>query len=117
MKIVLDATLESLSTRMDNTIKVTIGTQEVEAQQAASLFALRGKFVKVLLSDNNIEQKQIESVDKLQVKDESNNKSNSQRLRSTLFILWQQSKQVTNFDDFYNAEMNRIIEHFKSKLQ
>ena len=117
MKIILDATLESLSTRMDNTIKVTIGTQEVGAQQAASLFALRGKFVKVLLSDTNIEKNEIEAVDSLQVKDESNNKSNSQRLRSTLFILWQQSKQVTNFDDFYNSEMNRIIEHFKSKLK
>ena len=116
-KIILDCTLESLSTRMDNTIKVTIGTQEVGAEQAASLFALRGKFVKVLLSDSSIEPKEVEAVDTLPIKDESKNKSNSQRLRSTLFILWQQLGSNGSFDDFYNSKMNEIIEHFKSKLQ
>jgi hypothetical protein len=117
MKIVFDATLEGLSTRMDNTIKVTIGTQEMNSQQAASLFELRGKFCKVLLSSTAIESKEVEQVDSLPIKDESNNKSNSQRLRSVLFINWQQSKQTTNFDDYYNSEMNRIIDHYKSKLQ
>lgn len=115
-KIILDCTLESLSTRMDNTIKVTIGTQEVGAEQAASLFALRGKFVKVLLSDSGIQQKEVDAVDSLPIKDESNNKSNSQRLRSVLFLNWQQHKQAVNFDDYYNAEMNKIIDHYKSKL-
>jgi hypothetical protein len=117
MKIVFDATLEGLSTRMDDTIKVVIGTQEVTAEQGLALLKLRGKFCKVMLSDTAIEQKEIDAVDSLPIKDESNNKSNSQRLRSVLFINWQQSKQTTNFDDYYNSEMNRIIDHYKSKLQ
>ena len=116
MKILFDATLEGLSTRMDNTIKVVIGTQEVTAEQGLALLKLRGKFCKVMLSDTAIEQKEIDAVDSLPIKDESNNKSNSQRLRSVLFINWQQSKQTTNFDDYYNAQMNTIIDHFKSKL-
>lgn len=116
MKIIFDATLEGLSTRMDNTIKVTIGTQELNDEQGLGLMKLRGKFIKVLLSDSAIEQKEVEAVDSLPIKDESNNKSNSQRLRSTLFVLWQQSGTKVSFDDFYNAKMNEIIEHFKSKL-
>jgi len=116
MKIVFDATLEGLSTRMDDTIKVVIGTQEVTAEQGLALLKLRGKFCKVMLSDTAIEQKEIDAVDSLPIKDESNNKSNSQRLRSVLFINWQQSKQTTNFDDYYNSEMNRIIDHYKAKL-
>jgi len=116
MKIIFDATLEGLSTRMDDTIKVVIGTQEVTAEQGLALLKLRGKFCKVMLSDTAIEQKEIDAVDSLPIKDESNNKSNSQRLRSVLFINWQQSKQTTNFDDYYNAQMNTIIDHFKSKL-
>lgn len=116
MKLLIDATLEGLSTRMDNTIKVTIGTQELDAEQASKLFAFRGKFCKVLLSNTAIEQKEVNAVDSLPIKDESNNKSNSQRLRSTLFILWQQSDSKGSFDDFYNGKMNEIIEHFKSKL-
>jgi hypothetical protein len=116
MKIVFDATLEGLSTRMDDTIKVVIGTQEVTAEQGLALLKLRGKFCKVMLSDTSIEQKEIDAVDSLPIKDESSNKSNSQRLRSVLFINWQQSKQTTNFDDYYNSEMNRIIDHYKAKL-
>ena len=115
-KIVFDAVLEGLSTRMDDTIKVVIGTQEVTAEQGLALLKLRGKFCKVMLSDSAIEQKKIDAVDSLPIKDESNNKSNSQRLRSVLFINWQQSKQTTNFDDYYNSEMNRIIDHYKAKL-
>lgn len=117
MKLIFDATLESLSTRMDNTIKVTIGTQEVGAEQAASLFALRGKFVKVLLSDSSIEPKEVEAVDSLPIKDESKNKSNSKRLRNVLYLLWKQSGNKSKFDDYYDGSMNTIIEHFKSKLQ
>lgn len=116
MKILFDATLEGLSTRMDKTIKVTIGTQEMNSEQAAKLFGLRGNFCKVLISDSSIEQKEVEQVDTLPIKDESNGKSNSQRLRSILFILWQQSGSKATFDVFYNSKMNEIIEHFKSKL-
>lgn len=117
MKLIFTGTLEALSTRQDKTIKVVIGTQEMNDEQLAKLFYFRSRFVKVLFSDSDIEGKEVEAVDSLPIKDDSNSKSNSQILRSTLFILWQQSKQVTNFDDFYNSEMNRIIEHFKSKLK
>lgn len=116
-KIILDCTLESLSTRMDNTIKVTIGTQEVGAEQAASLFALRGKFVKVLLSDSGIQQKEVDAVDSLPIKDESKGKSKSQRLRNTLYIQWQQLGSIGSFDDFYNGQMESLIDYIKSKLQ
>lgn len=116
-KIILDCTLESLSTRMDNTIKVTIGTQEVGAEQAASLFALRGKFVKVLLSDSGIQQKEVDAVDILPIKDESKGKSKSQRLRNTLYIQWQQLGSIGSFDDFYNGQMESLIDYIKSKLQ
>jgi hypothetical protein len=116
MKIVFDATLEGLSTRMDDTIKVVIGTQEVTAEQGLALLKLRGKFCKVMLSDTAIEQKEIDAVDSLPIKDESNNKSNSQRLRSVLFLLWQQSGNSSTFDDYYKGSMNTIIDHFKSKL-
>ncbi len=118
MRIVFDATLEGLSTRMDDTIKVVIGTQEVTAEQGLALLKLRGKFCKVMLSDTAIEQKEIDAVDSLPIKDESSNKSNSQRLRNILHVYWEQNHKISfvKFDDFYNAKMNELIEHFKSKL-
>ncbi len=116
MKILFDATLEGLSTRMDNTIKVTIGTQEMTPNQAASLFGLRGEFVKVLLSNTAIDKEQIEAIDKLNIKNESNSKSKSQRLRNTLYIQWQQLGSKGDFNDFYAGQMESLIELVKSKL-
>ncbi len=117
MKIVFDATLEGLSTRMDDTIKVVIGTQEVTAEQGLALLKLRGKFCKVMLSDTAIEQKEIDAVDSLPIKDESNTKSKSQRLRNTLYIQWQQLGSKGDFNDFYAGQMESLIELVKSKLQ
>ena len=116
-KILFDATLEGISTRVDKTIKVTLGTQEMDSKQAMGLFEMRSKFIKVLFSDSAIEQKEVEAVNSLELKDTSKIKSNSQRLRNTLYLLWQQSGNVSKFDDYYNGSMNTIIEHFKSKLQ
>jgi len=117
MKIIFDATLEGLSTRMDDTIKVVIGTQEVTAEQGLALLKLRGKFCKVMLSDTAIEQKEIDAVDSLPIKDESNSKSKSQRLRNTLYIQWQQLGSKGDFNDFYAGQMESLIELVKSKLQ
>lgn len=116
MKLIFDATLEGLSTRMDDTIKVVIGTQEVTAEQGLALLKLRGKFCKVMLSDTAIEQKEIDAVNSLPIKDESNSKSKSQRLRNTLYIQWQQLGSKGDFNDFYAGQMESLIELVKSKL-
>jgi len=44
-------------------------------------------------------------------------KSQSARLRHVLFRLWEQEPQgFDNSEDYYQAQMERIITHFKSKL-
>jgi len=115
-KLIFDGTLEGLSTRQDKTIKVVIGTQEMNDEQLAKLFHFRSKFVKVLFSDSAIDQKEVEAVNSLPIKDESNSKSKSQRLRNTLYIQWQQLGSKGDFNDFYAGQMESLIELVKSKL-
>ena len=43
-------------------------------------------------------------------------KTPSQRLRNTLYVLWEQSSQAESSKDFYNNKIEEIINHFKSKL-
>ena len=54
MKLVLESTVEAISTRTDGTVSIKIGTQELDPSNAALLFGFRGKYVKVLLSDNQL---------------------------------------------------------------
>lgn len=114
MKLIFDGTLEGLSTRQDKTIKVVIGTQEMNDEQLAKLFHFRSKFIKVLFSDTAIDQKEVEAVNTLPIKDESNSKSKSQRLRNTLYIQWQQLGSKGDFNDFYAGQMESLIELVKS---
>ncbi len=44
-------------------------------------------------------------------------KTPSQRLRAALYIVWeQQRKDVVEFGEFYNTQMERIIEAVKERI-
>jgi hypothetical protein len=116
MKLVLETTVDSISSRVDNTVKIVISTQELDPSQAASLFAFRGKYVKVLFSDNNISPMEEKLIDEEVIQDGRKIKSSSQRLRSVFYKLWEAGGSAGDFDSFYKSEMNRVIDHFKAKL-
>lgn len=42
--------------------------------------------------------------------------SPSQILRGALSQVWENTNTEVSFDDFYKAEMNKIIKHYKNKL-
>lgn len=47
---------------------------------------------------------------------EENQKTASQRLRATLFVLWQQQGSTGDFEVFYREKMEKMIDHVKTKL-
>ena len=54
MQITLPASIESIATRSDNTIKIVIGTQELPPNEAAILFQIKGSLGWLLFSDEYI---------------------------------------------------------------
>jgi len=48
---------------------------------------------------------------------EENQKTSAQRLRATLFILWQQRGKVGDFEVFYREKMEKLIDMVKSNLE
>ena len=118
MKIILETILETISTRVDGTLKLVLSTQEIDSSKAGELFQLRGKFCKSLISDTNISKIEQELVDAQHLVSGKKNKTESQRLRAVLFRINEQNGGDENsFELFYKAEMNKIIEHYKSKLE
>lgn len=117
MKIVLTSILENISTRSDGSVKVTLGSQEMDESNAAHLFGLRNKFIKVLLSDNNISPLEERMIDEQKIQDGKKIKTRSQRYRAVIYRQWEQSASELDFDTFYNNHMDNIIEVEKSKLE
>lgn len=116
--IIVAGYLNGIKTLMDGSVKIDLTTQEITPQLAGELFAARGKFLKVALSDNNIIPEAEELIDKTEVEaPKKKGKTKGQVLRSVLYILWKQQGEQGESEAFYEAKMDHIIQHFKDKLE
>lgn len=114
--ILLPATIESITTRRDKTVKIVMGTQELSPGKAGELFTLLNSLAVVYISPKQIDQKEIDQCDKLDPEFEG--KTQSQRIRSVLFILFKQDAEgFKDFDSYYHYKTDIIINHFKSKIK
>lgn len=117
MKIIIESTVDKISSRVDGTVAIQISTQELDSSKAGELFGLRGKYVKCLISDSNITNLEAETVDAAQLVGVKKNKTASQRLRACYFRLHEQQAPDMDFETFYNTEMEKVITHIKNKLE
>lgn len=118
MSIVIQSTIESVQTRKDKTLKITIGSQELNAEQMAELMSFNQSLAYTYISPKSITEAEKEAIDAVEVETPKQSKSQSQRLRSVLFKIWETTR--TGIDDknkHYEQEMERIIEHYKSKIE
>lgn len=116
MKLIFPGVIEKIATRVDKTVCVTLGSQEITNDDAGRLFQMRGAYCKILLSDDNITTLEEEMIVATSVTG-TKQKTPSARLRAVFFRLHEQNGLPISFDDFYSVEMEKIITHFKSKLQ
>lgn len=116
MKIVLGCMVETIASRQDGTLKFTLGANEMDASQAGSLFQLRGKFIKVLLSDNNISPLEEKLVDEENVTGGKKAKTPGQRLRNVMFVYHREQGLTIDFETYYKNEMEILISKYKDLL-
>ena len=107
------AILDKITTLKDKTIKMTFESQELSPEQGAELMRMNQQFGWLVFAPEN--QEKIE-IPKEPPQSFETAKTPSMRLRSVLFIWWKQTKPTDDFEDFYRKQMERLIEHFKGKL-
>lgn len=113
--ILLATTVENISTRKDKTVKITLGTQELSPSKAGELFDMMNKVAFTYINAKEIDQKDIDQVDKLDP--EIPGKTQSQRIRNVLFILWQQGNEgFKDFQSYYVSKTERFIEELKMQI-
>lgn len=102
----------------DGGIRVFVDTQELTADQMATLFQFKGELVKFVLASEGtkITEQDLEIPDEiLEYKGE---KSKSQRLRNIIYKIWElKTSQKQPFEEFYRIKMETIIEQIKNKLE
>lgn len=105
------ATITRISALSDGGLSIGLHTQELSTSEKALLMDYAGLLGWFLFKENEFSDGDIPELD---VADE--NKTPSQRLRSVLYIYWQQKKITEEFNVWYRKKMEEIILYFKDKL-
>lgn len=108
--------VDRIHTLKDGSVAITLYTQELSAGKAAELFGYRKKLCAVYFSEKEtIPQKEFDQVDKIEV--DLGGKTPAQRMRNVLWKLYEEDKKGhPDFDGYYKARMERIIETLKEEF-
>lgn len=114
--IMISGQIETLTTRKDKTIKITIGTQEMNPNEFADIFRLNQQFCYIGIKPEPFTKDESATIDSLKTEfDEV--KSPSQRLRSILYKNYEQENLgYKDFNSYYVGQMEILCNHFKSKI-
>lgn len=114
--LLLPTYVENISTRKDKTVKLVLSTQELTPEKAGMLFGLQNQLATTYINPVGVSQDEIDAVDK--VNPEFGGKTQSQRVRNVLYLLWEQKNEgFKDFDSFYTHKTNLYIEHLKAKIE
>lgn len=115
--IILPAILESFRSLKDKSYKITFESNELTPEQAGGLNSNLGDFGYLAFKEDPFKQSEKDMIDSLESDFEDPKKSQGQRLRGVLYRLWEQSPEgFDTFTKFYDHKTEKIIGHFKEKL-
>lgn len=111
-------TVQSIRTLADGSIKLDVVTQELNPDDMAKLFGLRGKLGWFLLKETEIGAEEIPTHE-IKVEGYNKDRTPSQKLRGTMRVFWeQQTNQAEDFDtQWYPRQMELMRQRFLEKLQ
>jgi hypothetical protein len=117
--LTIPCAIESVATRRDKTIKITIGTQELTPEQTSALFNqwMGGVGVMAFKGEQfNYNDEALINNLKLDAA-ELGSKTPSQRLRSVLYVLFTHAPEGhKEFSTFYEAKIERFIDMAKKRI-
>jgi len=119
--VIFEGGVNKVSTLADGTLSINIHTQELPEETMMRVFSLRKSPGMVLISSDDISKAEQEEVEKFTTDFEvGKTKTASQRLRAVLYRVWEQEGQprgYTDFPVFYESQMERIINKYKTTLE
>lgn len=104
--------------RKDRSVSVTFHLQETSSEDLKEIDETCDQFGTLYFKESgHLTQEEKEAIDKADIPNEG--KSQSQRIRSVMYLIWQQKYEydkTVSFEYFYKSKTEEIINHFKSQL-
>ena len=116
MKLITAGQLDGYQRRKDRTVSLRFITQEKTSGEIADIDRLVDTFgILYFRGQEKLNREEVDELDAVELDLYDEPKSQSQRLRNVLYKVWDQNKEGT-FKEFYRHETERIIQHYKNKL-
>lgn len=106
--------ISGMSTKVDGSVKLILETRELSEEYAGKLYGMRNseawaviapdKMTKVIVPDQKPDPM-------------TGARTQGQRIRSVLFVLWKQQGSQSDFETFYKTQTERYIERIKDELE
>ncbi len=119
-KLLILGSCEGVNPRKDKSWTLRFITQEPTPTQERAILDAYGGFGVIVFHSGkeSISDEELKEIDELDVDIYDKPKTQSKRLRSVLYLLWkQEGDDMIEFKDYYKMKTEKIIEHFKSKLE
>lgn len=109
--------ISKVTTLADGTVRLQFDSQELNPDGMSSLFNLFNQFGMMIFA---LPETPIETINEIELpeiqKPKGNNKSRSQKLREVMFLFWAQTGSKGEFQDYYDTQMDRLINHWREML-
>ena len=101
-----------IRSKVDHSLGLTLSTPELSTEERSEFMNLQGINCQALFEP-------LDSVPSgvYEVKKETGQKTQGQRIRAVLFILWKNSGSKEDFEVYYKNQTEKIIEHLKGKIE
>lgn len=115
--LIIPSILSDFRSLKDRTLKLTFETNEPTPEQLVAIANLSQKAGYLAFKEDALKDREKDLLNDLKSDYDDTGKSKAQRLRAVLFRNWEQNKEGYEvFDDYYNHHMERMIMHWKGKL-
>jgi hypothetical protein len=118
--IILNASVQNITSKVDKTIKLTFVTQELPPKDAGELFGMQNELVGLGIARNSLTSEEVDLLrdNKFGIDSIPGQKSQSKRIRDVLYVLWKQNNEgFETSEAYYNHKTNQIISHLKEKIE
>jgi len=107
----------SYKSMADRSIRLTFDTQEATPELMSNIQNSFQKTCVLAVSADNFTSDYLKEMENIKVDYNDGTKSPAQRLRGCLFRLWEQNPQGYKiFNDYYNGQMELLINRLKDQL-
>ncbi len=116
--LLIPAQLISYSSLKDRTLKIVFESLEPTPEQLTGIALNQQQFGYLAFKIDKFKTIEKDVINKLESEYQDTGKSKAQRLRAVLYRYFEQEpKGYEVFDDFYNHYMEKLINHYKNKLE